>query len=268
MGKYTLAIMGSGSLGTIIARAISTELSEDYSLLGILSGSYENAERLAGKVNCKAYRDLDDMLLDKPDYVIEAASPDVMRDVGVRILENGTNLIVLSVGAFADDEFYAGAERAARENNCRIYMASGAIGGFDVLQSATLMENSSVSIITEKSPNSLKGAPALEGKGLSRTEEEEIFKGPAREAIKLFPKNVNVAVATALATVGVDNTNTIIRSVPGMQSNRHNIELVGDSIKVSVKIDSKPSLDNPGSSTLAAWSIIALLKNIVSPIVF
>ncbi|NLJ78663.1 MAG: aspartate dehydrogenase [Tissierellia bacterium] len=260
--------MGSGSLGTIIAKAIATELSDEYELLGILSGRLENAVRLADKVGCKAYRDIDDMLLDKPDYVIEAASPDVIRDMGAKILENRTNLIVLSVGAFADDEFYTRMERAARENDCRIHMASGAVGGFDVLRSAMLMEDSTVSIVTEKSPNSLKGAPALEGRELSHDMEEEIFNGSAREAIKLFPRNVNVAVATALATVGVDDTNTIIRSIPDMQSNKHNIRLKGDTIRISIEIDSKPTPDNPGSSTLAAWSVISLLKNMVSPITF
>lgn len=231
MRKYTLAIMGSGSLGSIIGEVISTDLLEQYELLGVLSGRVENAVGLANKLNCKAYKDIDEMLLDKPDYVIEAASPSVIKNTAVKILENKTNLIVLSVGAFADEKFYAEVENTARENNCRVHMASGAVGGFDVLRSAMLMEDSSVSITTDKSPSSLKGAPAL-------------------------------------ATIGVDDTKVAIRSVPGMKSNKHSIKLVGDTVKVTVEIDAKPSTDNPRSSTLAAWSVIALLKNLVSPITF
>ncbi|NLJ98720.1 MAG: aspartate dehydrogenase [Tissierellia bacterium] len=268
MRKYTLAIMGSGSLGSIIGEVISTDLLEQYELLGVLSGRVENAVGLANKLNCKAYKDIDEMLLDKPDYVIEAASPSVIKNTAVKILENKTNLIVLSVGAFADEKFYAEVENTARENNCRVHMASGAVGGFDVLRSAMLMEDSSVSITTEKSPSSLKGAPALEDRKLSQDRIEEVFNGSAKEAIKLFPKNINVAVATALATIGVDDTKVAIRSVPGMKSNKHSIKLVGDTVKVTVEIDAKPSTDNPRSSTLAAWSVIALLKNLVSPITF
>ncbi len=268
MSKYRLAIMGSGSLGTIIGEVISTDLSEEYELLGVLSGKVENAIKLADRINCKAYESIDEMLADKPDYIIEAASPDVIRDTAIKILDNRANLIVLSVGAFADEKFYTLAEKTARENNCRIHMASGAVGGFDVLQSVILMEEASVSITTEKSPASLKGAPALEGRQLSQERTEEIFNGPAREAIKIFPKNINVAVATALATGDVDDTNTIIRSVPGMDSNKHRIQLKGHTVKVTVEIDSKPSPNNPRSSTLAAWSVIALLKKLVSPIVF
>lgn len=268
MSRYRLSIMGSGSLGSIIGKAIKGDLLEEYELLGVLSGKVENAIKLANEIDCKAYNSLEEMLMDKPDYIIEAASPNVIKETAVKILKNKTSLIVLSVGAFADEKLYKEAEKAARENAVRVHMASGAVGGFDVLRSAMLMENSSVSITTEKSPNSLNGAPLLKGRELSNEKIEEVFNGSAKEAIKDFPKNINVAVATGLATTGVDNTKVIIRSVPGMKSNNHSIELVGDTVKVLVEIDSKPSPENPKSSTLAAWSVIALLKNLVSPIYF
>lgn len=268
MKKYKLGIIGSGSLGSIIATEIEQQLSDNYDLIGILSGRVENAQKLASKVNCKAYENLDQMINDKPDYIIEAASPEVVKDNGIRILDNGINLIVLSVGAFADNEFYKKAEEVAKKNNCRVHLASGAVGGFDVLSSATLMGDSRVKITTEKSPNSLKGAPFLENRELSQDEVEEIFAGTAKEAIEAFPKNINVAVATALATVGVDNTSVNIRSLPELASNTHNIVLEGDTVKVSIKIESIPSPDNPKSSSLAAWSVISLLKRLVAPITF
>ena len=45
------------------------------------------------------------------------------------------------------------------------------------------------------------------------------------------------------------------------------IELRGEAIDVTIEMDSKPSPQNPGSSTLAP-ECIALLENLVSPIVF
>lgn len=268
MRKYRLGIIGSGSLGSIIGNAIVNELNKDYDLIGILSGRLENAQKLASKVNCKAYANIDEMINDKLDYIIEAASPNVVKNDALKILENGINLIVLSVGAFADNTFYAEVEEVAKNNNCRVHLASGAVGGFDVLSSAVLMGEPSVKIITEKSPNSLKGAPILEGRELSNESVEEVFMGSAKEAIDAFPKNINVAVATGLATVGVDNTNVTIRSVPGMLSNNHNIILEGERVKVSIKIESIPSPDNPKSSSLAAWSVVSLLKRLVAPITF
>lgn len=268
MRKYKLAIIGTGSLGSIIARDVSNELSESYELLGVLSGKVENALKLANEVNCKAYNNLDKVLADKPDYIVEAASPNVVKDICIKILEKGVNLIPLSVGAFADREFYKKAEQAAVENNSCIHIPSGAVGSFDVLNAAMLMENVETSIITEKSPKSLDGAPFLEGRHLSKENIEEVFSGTAKEAIEFFPQNINVAVATALATTGVDNTKTVIRSVPKMRSNKHRIELAGDTVQVTVEIESTPSEENPKSSTLAAYSVIALLRNMVSPISF
>lgn len=268
MKKYTVAMIGSGALGGIIARAIRGELKEHYELRGVLSGKVENASKLAEEVNCKVYHNLEELLADKPDYVIEAANPAVTKEMGLKILEKGINFIVLSAGAFADQTFYEAAKQAALENNCRVHIASGAVGGFDVLRSTLAMEKADVSIFTEKSPDSLAGAPLLEGRQLSPYVVEEVFSGTAEEAIEHFPQNINVAVATALATTGVENTNVVIRSVPGMTSNYHRIELSGATVKVKVEIDSKPSPDNPKSSSLAAWSVVALLRNLVSPITF
>lgn len=53
-----------------------------------------------------------------------------------------------------------------------------------------------------------------------------------------------------------------------MRSNKHRIELAGDTVQVTVEIESTPSEENPKSSTLAAYSVIALLRNMVSPISF
>jgi len=266
--KYKLAIIGSGSLASIIGKIVSQDLSEEYEILGVLSGKIENAVKLADEIGCKAYNTLNEIIDDKPDYIIEAAFPDVLKDIGVKILENSVNLIPLSVGALADKEFYNKAIAAALENNSRIHIPSGAVGGFDVLRASILMEDAEVSITTDKSPESLNGAPFLKGRKLSEEKVEEIFNGFAMEAIEHFPENVNVAVTTAIATTGAANTKVSINSIPGFKSNKHEIKLVGEIVNVNVIIETKPSKDNPKSSTLAAYSVISLLKNLVSPITF
>lgn len=108
----------------------------------------------------------------------------------------------------------------------------------------------------------------MEGRVLSEENTEEIFSGSAKEAIKLFPKNVNVAVATALVTTGVEETKVAIRSIANRKSNKHIIKLTGETINVDLIIESTPSENSPKSSSLATYSVIALLKNLVSPITF
>ena len=268
MKKYKLAIIGSGSLGGIIARAVSHDLCKEYEVIGVLSGRIENAIKLADEIGCKAYKTLNEIIDDKPDYIVEAASPDVFKEIGVEVLANGISLIPLSVGALANKEFYNNIKTTALKNNSRLHIPAGAVGGFDVLRASMLMDDAEVSITTEKSPQSLNGAPLLKGRKLSEEKAEEIFSGSAKEAIKHFPENVNVAVTTALATTGVENTKVSIKSIPGFESNKHEIRLVGETINITVIVETKPSKDNPKSSSLAAYSVISLLKNLVAPITF
>ena len=75
MKQYKLAIIGSGALGSIIGKVVSGDLSEEYEILGVLSGRIENAVKLANEIGCKAYKTLNEIIDDKPDYIIEAASP-------------------------------------------------------------------------------------------------------------------------------------------------------------------------------------------------
>ncbi len=49
------------------------------------------------------------------------------------------NLVIISIGAFADLAFYEQVKAAAVEGGAKVHLASGAIGGFDVLQTVTLM---------------------------------------------------------------------------------------------------------------------------------
>lgn len=268
MRKYKVAIIGSGALGSIIGAYVFQELHLNYEILGVLSGRIENAKKLADKIDCKAYKSIDEAIAAKPDYIVEAATLEVLKEVGVKILENGINLIPLSVGALADKKFYKKVKETAIQNNCRVHIPPGAVGDFDVLRASMLMEDVEVSITTEKSPTSLNGAPFLKGRKLSEAKEEEIFNGSAMEAIKHFPRNVNVAIATALATTGVRNTNVSIKSIPGLKSNKHRVKLKGETVNVDVIIETTPSKDNPKSSTLAAYSVIRLLKNLVAPITF
>lgn len=48
-------------------------------------------------------------------------------------------MIVLSIGAFADHEFFGQIKAAAAGHKTRVYIASGAVGGFDVLRTISLM---------------------------------------------------------------------------------------------------------------------------------
>ena len=261
MSKKRLALVGCGFLGNIVVDAWNQGLLPEYEFCAALDRDPQTTAALAAKAKCLPCTTLAELLAQTPDYVIEAASPQVVREITLPALEAGANLVVLSIGAFADTAFLEQASATARRNERRIHLASGAIGGFDVLRTTALMSAIEASITTEKGPASLRNTPVFDENLMHDTGKTEVFAGTAKDAIALFPTKVNVAVATALATAGVEQTRVSINSVPGFAGDDHRIEVRGEEVHAVVDIYSR-------TSAIAGWSIVALLRNLVAPIVF
>ena len=231
MEKLRLGIIGCGFLGNIIAKAWKDGLLPEYELVGVVSRSKESAERTARMAGCAACAGVKELLALRPDYVAEAASVQTVRDHAEEILEAGASFVVLSIGAFA------------------------------VLRTVFLMGQGSSGIATRKGPASLKGTPVFEESLMTDTEEKEVFSGCAKEAIGLFPTKVNVAVAASLATAGPEHTDVSITSVPGFVGDDHRITAQTDGVTAVVDVYSS-------TSAIAGWSVVALLQNLVSPVMF
>ena len=266
MANKRLALIGCGHLGQIVAEAYRKELLPGYELVGVLGRDPARAEALAAEAGCIVCPDLDALLALKPDFVVECASVKAVRDYALPILRSGAELILLSIGALAAPAFRAEAETAAVAGNTHLHLASGAIGGFDVLTTVSLMalaagEPLTAGIHTHKGPKSLENTPVYLPQLSMDTDERTVFTGNAVEAISLLPTKVNVAVAASLATAGPENTTVQITSVPGF---------VGDDHRIEAKCGGATAITDIYSSTsdIAAWSAVALLRNLSSPIQF
>ncbi len=264
MPMKKIVIVGSGYLANIVADAAINGLLPEYEFVGVYAQSMPSSERLAGKLRqagnaCNAYPSLDEMLALKPDFLIEAASPAGMQEIAIPTLKNGTSIVCISVGAFADQDFMAAVKKIANENGTRVYIASGATGGFDVLRTATLMGNAKANFFNEKGHNRLRYSSVYDP--IIESEKHVVFSGNANEAIETFPTGLNVAVAASIASVGTDNMQVTMQSTPNF---------VGDTQRVEIKNDEVHAVIDVYSATpaIAAWSIVATLQNIVSPIVF
>lgn len=149
-----LAILGCGFLGNIVADAVINGLLPEYYLVGVYSRTKPKAMYIANKMQaagleCKACFSFEELLALKPDFIAEAASPTAMKETAVQILKNGTSIVTISVGAFADNQFKAEVEKVAKANGTRVYICSGATGGFDVLRTAALMGKSKANFFNE-----------------------------------------------------------------------------------------------------------------------
>lgn len=261
MEKRRLGIVGTGKLGMIIAKACKDGILPEYELVAMAGREKEKAAKAAKRAGCEVGGDLDDLLAQKPEYIAEAASVQFLKDHAERILRMGINLVVLSIGAFADAAFYERVRKAAQESRAKVYIASGAIGGFDVLRTIALMEQAKVSFRTKKGPESLKNTPLFKEELLKEGDETHVLSGTASDAIAILPTKVNVAVAASLAGSDPEHTAMDIYSVPGMTGDDHKIISEIDGVKAVIDIYS-------ATAEIAAWSVVAVLKNVVSPIVF
>ena len=158
------------------------------------------------------------------------------------MLEAGCDFVLVSAGALADADWKARMTETALRTGRRIHVASGAIGGFDVLRTAALM-----------------------GVELPADRQTLAFEGGVEEAVRGFPKNINVAAATASAA---DAPNVRVRLVarPGLTVNTHHIDVKAGEMHCELFFHSAYDPKNPRSSTSTAWSVLALLKNLESPI--
>ena len=86
--------------------------------------------------------------------------------------------------------------------------------------------------------------------------------GPARDAVKGFPDNLNVSAALSLAGIGPDATEVTITAVPGLTRNCHLIEVEGEFGRLEVRIENIPS-ENPKTGRLTALSIIRAIQDAV-----
>jgi aspartate dehydrogenase len=117
---------------------------------------------------------------------------------------------------------------------------------------------------TRKPPAGLAGAPWIVERRIDLDairEETLIFEGPATEACRAFPANVNVLAALSLAGIGPEKTRTKIYAVPGLRFNRHRIRVEGEFGSLEIQVENVPS-ENPRTGRLSYLSTIALLRDL------
>ena len=121
--KKTLTIVGCGKLGGIVADAVAKGILTEYELIGLYSRSHDKAEALAARMPQapKVCGCIEELIALKPDYVVEAASLAAMRELALPALRGGSSVVTLSIGAFADDDFYAEVMTTAKAYGTRVY---------------------------------------------------------------------------------------------------------------------------------------------------
>lgn len=208
------------------------------------------------RVGARACDDIDALLRCDFPVLVEAASVEAARDHLPRALAAGKDVVLLSVGALLDVPFQEAVRAEARRRGRRVYVPSGAVFGLDNLKVARISPLERLVLKTTKHPRAL---------GLGPDQKRQcLFRGSASEAVREFPKNINVSAALGLAA-GIE-PQVELWVDPAASTNRHEIEATGPFGSVSIRTDNLPSPDNPATSYLAALSVLTLLKDLDDPL--
>ena len=262
-----ICVIGCGAIGTTIARAV--EPMPEINIVYLTDRSKECATRLQEKMTKVRYVPDIVPILNDIKLVVEAASQDAARYYVPLALSAGVDVLIMSVGIFQDEEFQKDAFKLAKRKSAKIYMPSGAIGGIDALGAASLEQIDEVTLTTTKPPSAFGPNPYLESKGIVASElreRTELFYGTAREAVKHFPQNINVAATISLAGIGFEKTRIRIMCDPQVQTNEHHLKAKGKFGELDVVTRNVPSPRNPKTSYLAALSAISAIKKITGTI--
>src|SRR5262245_9241817 len=161
---------------------------------------------------------LDDLVA-ASDLVVEASTQAHLEEIAPRTLGAGRDLVVLSCGGLLGRQDWV---RLAEARGCRLLVPSGAIAGLDGVKGARVGTITSVTMESREPPRGLAGAPWIEQQGIDLdaiTSETLIFEGPATQACRAFPANVNVLAALSLAGIGPEKTRIKLFAVPGLARN-------------------------------------------------
>ncbi len=263
-----LGLIGFGTVGRAVARAVQEGAAGDARVVAAL------VRDAAGYQAEAAHHPW--TLTDRPELffaqtmelVVEGAGHEAVRRYAVQSLRSGRNFLALSVGAFADEALLRQVKEAAVAAGRRVLIPSGAIGGLDAITSAAVGGLEEVTITTRKPPGAWKGTVAEQQVDLANLAEATcLYSGPAREAARLYPQNVNVQAALALAGIGMDRTQSRVYADPAVRYNTHEVVARGAFGEIRVTIGNVPSEGSPKTGRIVAMSVVKAIRNLTAPVV-
>lgn len=257
-----VCVLGCGRLGQIIADGLHTGKVKGCRLEGVMDGNEKAVKEAARKFQCRACTDIEELMALKPDYVVEAATAEAVKTYAMAVLSQGAELICLSVGAFYDEEFRKLTESTALRHKTKVHLASGVLGGFDFMTAAAMYGRVETILVNRKQPSgSPKCPPGL-------TELPDRYQASVEEAYQMSPRHLNIGIAVGLACGDFKNTQLSIEPAAPDEYTGFAIHMKGDFGKAELSFQQGCEGYEVHGPLMAAWSALALLERLTSPISF
>jgi aspartate dehydrogenase len=239
-----VGLIGCGAIGTVLAEAIERKIIVCDELV-IFDTDAAKAQKLKRELTfrVKIASSVDELIASKPKVIVEAAGQQAVRDYYGKLVDSNAQIIIMSTGALL----------SLNIDDPKVHFPAGAIGGLDAIAAAANAGIDEVTLTTRKNPKALNK---------TNTEEATIFEGTAKEAARMFPREMNVAATLAL-TVKPAQIKVKVVSDPTVTRNTHEINIKWRYGEMNLRFANDPHPDNPHTSALAAWSAIKLLQTLL-----
>ncbi len=264
MTKLKIGLVGCGTIGSSLAKTLESEFSPWAEIICLCDHTRSKALGLQQVLKSRADVVSLKELLERSNFIIEAASSKISGKIAERALLLGKQVLIMSVGGLIGSKVF---QKRFQIRGGRLWIPSGAIAGVDGLLAARRGQIRKVKLVTRKSPESLGTAPYFKKNAfpiLKGDQELCVFRGNVIEAVKGFPQNINVAAVLSLAGLGPKKTEVEIWTSRKYRVNQHEITMEGDFGSIHTVTCNVPAHENPKTSWLAILSAEALLRKIFS----
>ena len=259
MAKMKVGLVGCGNIGSDLCIALQKgDIPAE--IVALTDVEPARAEALKREYGLDSVIGDIESTASRADFIIECAVAAVVPEVIAAAIRHRRECLVLSLGALVNDPTLL---ETAKANGVQVRMPSGALCGLDGVRAAREAGLESVTITSTKPPKGLTGAPYLIANGIdveSFTTPTVVFEGNALDAVKAFPKNVNVAAALSFAGIGPERTRVRVVADPTSNVNSHEIVAEGAFGRLRAVTENVPSPRNPKTSYLASLSACAELR--------
>ncbi|MEO6874649.1 MAG: aspartate dehydrogenase [Opitutaceae bacterium] len=249
-----IGLIGLGSIGRDVVGTLRTE-GFPAEIIALTRRRMSNADiwRWVGRT--------DELVAARPDLVIEAAGHGAVAEHVAPLLRAGIPVVVVSVGALADDALRLEVTRAAQIGKTSVIFPSGAIGALDYIRTVSHSANLSIRYCSRKPVAAWQDELIARGFSPDKVDREIVlFEGSAREAALSFPQNLNVAMSLALAGPGIESVQVRVVADPRAAGNTHEIDIASAAGHAVLVFNNMPSADNPKTSALTALSIVHAVR--------
>jgi aspartate dehydrogenase len=267
--KLRIGIVGCGAIGSSLAKTIVKDFKQTARLSALFDTDPKKSRQLSRAVSQKINLSVPGLkqLINKSELVIEASSAKDSWHITRNVLFQGRDIMIMSVGGIASH--FKKLYNLAKKNSAKVYIPSGAVSGIDALKAAKLGRIRRVVLTTRKNPQSFSEVEYIKRKGirLDKIKKDTVlFFGSAKDAVKFFPQNINVAATLSIAGLGEDLTRVKIVASVNTKKNIHEVEVDSKAAKILTRTENVLHPDNPKTSYLAVLSAVATLKGILEPV--